>query len=134
MPAIYTGLRDKIVLLTGIGQVGDQSMWGNGAATAKTLAQSGAKIFGCDLYLEAAQHTKSRIEKEVEGAEVEVVAADVTKSDQVKSLVEKCMERFGRVDILVNNVGRSDPGGPVEISEEVSFLGRFEWRCCVVRG
>lgn len=123
MPAIYTDLRDKIVLLTGIGQVGDRSMWGNGAATAKTLATSGAKIFGCDLYIEAAQHTKRRIEKEVEGAEVEVVSADVTKSESVRELVRKCVERFGRVDILVNNVGRSDPGGPVEMSEEVSFPG-----------
>ncbi|KAF2109637.1 putative short-chain dehydrogenases/reductase [Lophiotrema nucula] len=116
-PASYPDLKGKIVLLTGIGQTGDQSMWGNGAATARVLAQNGAKIFGCDLYLEAAEHTAKRLRDE--GAEVTVVATDVTNDESVKSLVDKCVEKYGRIDILVNNVGRSEPGGPAEMTPQV---------------
>lgn len=97
--ACYPDLKDKVVLLTGIGQAGDQSMWGNGAATARVLAKQGAKIFGCDLYLEAAEYTAKRLR--AEGAEVTVIAADVTKDDSVKALVDACIAKYGRIDILV---------------------------------
>ena len=43
----------------------------------------------------------------------------MTKSDQCKAFVDACMEKHGRVDILVNNVGKSEPGGPAEMTEEV---------------
>lgn len=43
----------------------------------------------------------------------------MTKSAQVKAFVDACMEKFGRIDILINNVGLSQPGGPAELSEEV---------------
>ncbi|KFZ11067.1 hypothetical protein V502_07769 [Pseudogymnoascus sp. VKM F-4520 (FW-2644)] len=113
---MYEDLRDKVVLLTGIGQMGDPSMWGNGAAIAKVLAcENGAKVFGCDLHIDAAEHTKKRIE--AEGGVCSVVTCDVTDAAQVKKLVAMCMEKYGRIDILVNNVGRSEPGGPAEMSE-----------------
>ncbi|KMU86144.1 3-oxoacyl-[acyl-carrier-protein] reductase [Coccidioides immitis H538.4] len=114
--ATYPDLQGKVVLLTGIGQQGDPSMWGNGAATARVLAHNGAKIFGCDLNLSAAQHTQRRIV--AEGADCTVVATDVTKGDEVKALVDACVQRYGRIDILINNVGKSEPGGPAEMSEE----------------
>lgn len=72
---MYKDLEGKIVLLTGIGQMGDPEMWGNGAATAKVLAcENGAKVFGCDLNLDAAEHTKRRIE--AEGGICDVMLAD----------------------------------------------------------
>jgi NAD(P)-dependent dehydrogenase (short-subunit alcohol dehydrogenase family) len=74
-------------------------MWGNGAATARVLARSGAKIFGCDLHLEAAQHTQRRLQ--AEGADVTVVATDVTNNDSVKKMVDDCMAKYGRIDILI---------------------------------
>lgn len=74
-------------------------MWGNGAATARIFAQQGTKIFGCDLYLSAAQHTQKRLQ--AEGADVTVMAADVTKDADVKKLVESCVQQYGRIDILV---------------------------------
>ncbi|KAH7372085.1 putative short-chain dehydrogenases/reductase [Cadophora sp. MPI-SDFR-AT-0126] len=110
---MYPEFKDKVVLLTGLGQSGNQQMWGNGAATARVLCQNGAKIFGCDLRLPAAQHTQQRLQ--AEGGIVEVVAADVTKEEDVKAMVDACIAKFGRVDILVNNVGMSEPGGPVEM-------------------
>jgi len=124
MPVIYTDLQDKVVLLTGVGQAPqeyDKEIWGNGAATAKVLAQSGAKIFGCDVDMASAELTKKRVEEQVKDARIEVVKADVTKRDEVVELVKKCMDLHGRIDVLVCNVGKSAPGGPAEMSDEVSW-------------
>ncbi|KAF9884514.1 hypothetical protein FE257_001702 [Aspergillus nanangensis] len=113
---MYEDLRNKVVLLTGVGQMGDPAMWGNGAATAKVLAcESGAKVFACDLHISAAEHSKSRIE--AEGGICDVMATDVTSATQVKAFVNACMEKYGRIDVLINNVGRSEPGGPAEMDE-----------------
>ncbi|ERT03284.1 hypothetical protein HMPREF1624_01590 [Sporothrix schenckii ATCC 58251] len=113
----YPDIKGKVVFLTGIGQTGDQSMWGNGAATARILARNGARIFGCDLSLAAAQHTQSRIR--AEGGEIEVVSANVTQDASVQAAVAACLAAYGRIDILVNNVGRSEPGGPADMAEAV---------------
>jgi NAD(P)-dependent dehydrogenase (short-subunit alcohol dehydrogenase family) len=49
---------------------------------------------------------------------IEPHCCDVTDTQQVAAMVEACAQKFGRVDILVNNVGGSAPGGPVELSEQ----------------
>ena len=108
-------LQGKVALVTGCGTL--EQGWGNGKAIAVLLARQGAKVFGVDLHLEAAEVTRKLIEDE--GGEIEVMACDVTDSQQVQAMVKACTERFGRIDILINNVGRSEPGGPVEMSEEV---------------
>jgi NAD(P)-dependent dehydrogenase (short-subunit alcohol dehydrogenase family) len=72
---------------------------GNGAATARVFTQQGSKVFGCDLNLESAQHTQKKIQ--AEGGEIEVTTADVTKSDQCKALVDACMKKYGKIDVLV---------------------------------
>jgi len=111
-------LTHQVVLLTGIGAVGNTG-WGNGAAIATLFARQGAIIFGCDLNLEAAETTKSRILAESSTTDITIMKADVTSSTSVKEFVDACIKKHGRIDILVNNVGRSDPGDPVSISEEV---------------
>ena len=108
-------LDGKVALVTGCGTIGDG--WGNGKAIAVLLARQGARVFGCDLDLGAAQATLELIR--AEGGEGEVMACDVTKGERVKSLVDACIARFGRIDILVNNVGRSEPGDPVTMEEAV---------------
>ncbi|OCK81831.1 putative short-chain dehydrogenases/reductase [Lepidopterella palustris CBS 459.81] len=113
---MYSDLKDKVALLTGIGQTGDPDMWGNGAATARLLCQNGALVFGCDLSLQSASATRHRLERE--GGVCDVMAADVTSSSDVKALVAACMSKYGRIDLLVNNVGRSEKGGPAEMDEE----------------
>ena len=118
----YPDLPNKVAVVTGIGQFGDPSVednWGNGAAAAFGLARCGAKIFGCDLNLEAAERTKQRIQKYVPGAVVDVMTADATISASVEALVEAVLKRHGRIDILVNNVGGAQRGGPVEMPEDV---------------
>ncbi len=107
-------LDGKVALVTGCGTHGEG--WGNGKAISVLLARQGAKVFGADLSLDAAQETQ-RIIKE-EGGEAHVMAANVTQAAGVKEMVEACMAQYGRIDILINNVGRSEPGGPVEMSEE----------------
>lgn len=110
-------LSGKICLLTGIGAVTDG--WGNGTTIATLFARQGATIFGCDINLEAAQRAADKIRSESESHVVDVMKTDVTSSAACKELIDACMAKHGRIDILVNNVGRSEPGGPAELSEEV---------------
>jgi NAD(P)-dependent dehydrogenase (short-subunit alcohol dehydrogenase family) len=74
-------------------------MWGNGAATARVLARSGAIVFGCDINVDAAIHTQKRLQ--AEGADVTIVATDVTDDDSVKHMVDACIAKYGRIDVLV---------------------------------
>jgi NAD(P)-dependent dehydrogenase (short-subunit alcohol dehydrogenase family) len=111
---MYERLKDKVAIVTGAGSVGPG--WGNGKATAVLFAREGAKVFAVDINLAAAEETKGIIDQE--GGECTVYRADVSKSDEVKAMVEGCIETYGRIDILHNNVGILVVGGPVETSEE----------------
>ena len=104
-------LKDRVAIITGAGSVGPG--WGNGRATAVRFAEEGAQVFAVDRDAEKLRET---IEK---SPGIVTHLCDVTDGRAVKTMVEACLERFGRIDILVNNVGGSAPGGPVEMSEEV---------------
>ncbi|KAJ5572439.1 hypothetical protein N7450_009423 [Penicillium hetheringtonii] len=108
-------LHGKVVLITGLGQTTDEG-WGIGAAIATLFARQGAAIFGGNRSLTSANRTKARIEEE--GGICHVVETDVTDSASVKALVDQCIQRHGRIDILVNNVGRSEPGCPASMTED----------------
>jgi len=108
-------LKDKVAIITGAGSVGPG--WGNGRAMAVRFAQEGAKIFALDR--DAALLTETiKLVKEA-GGEIDTFIGSVTDSAQLKAAVDACVARFGRVDVLVNNVGGSAAGGPVEMTEEV---------------
>jgi NAD(P)-dependent dehydrogenase (short-subunit alcohol dehydrogenase family) len=107
-------LSGKVSIVTGAGSVGPG--WGNGKATAVLFAREGAKVFAVDVNLPAAEETKAIIDRE--GGECTVHKADVTQSAEVRALVDRCVQVYGRIDILLNNVGIVEAGGPVEISEE----------------
>jgi NAD(P)-dependent dehydrogenase (short-subunit alcohol dehydrogenase family) len=108
-------LKGKVALVAGAGAVG--AGWGNGKATAVLLARQGAKVFGCDVNPAAVKDTQSIIEKE--GGVFAAHACNMTVAADVKAMVDACIKQFGRIDILVNNVGGSAPGDPVAMSEEV---------------
>lgn len=108
-------LEGKIAIVTGCGS--SAPGWGNGKATAVLFAREGATVIGMDINLAAAEETRSIIESE--GGHAQVYACDALDSAQVREFVEGVVSQFGRIDILVNNVGLSAPGGPVEISEEL---------------
>jgi len=108
-------LQDRVAIVTGAGCVGPG--WGNGRATAVRFAEEGAKIFAVDRNPESVGETVKHVE--AAGGEIVVHRCDVTDSASVKAMVDACVARFSRIDILVNNVGGSAHGGPVELSEEV---------------
>ena len=107
-------LEGKIAIVFGAGSVGPG--WGNGKATAAQFARDGAIIAAVDLNLEAAEETCGIIRES--GGTATAYAADVTRSDQIKAVVDDVMSRHGRVDVLHNNVGLPKMGGPIELSEE----------------
>ncbi|OCW58387.1 SDR family NAD(P)-dependent oxidoreductase [Hoeflea olei] len=106
-------LKDKVVLLFGAGSSGEG--WGNGKATAALFAQEGAHVVGVDLNLSAAEETRSALAEM--GLEMDAIAADVTDSAEVKAAVDHTLSRFGRIDVLHNNVGVTKMGDPVALSE-----------------
>lgn len=108
-------LAGKVAIVTGAGCVGPG--WGNGRAVAVLFAQQGARIFAVDKNVDAMEETVVRVREA--GGEITAAACDVTDNAAVAAMVASCVETYGRVDILVNNVGGSAPGGPVEMSEEV---------------
>jgi NAD(P)-dependent dehydrogenase (short-subunit alcohol dehydrogenase family) len=105
-------LKGKVAIVTGAGSVGPG--WGNGRAIAARFAEEGAKIFAVDLHADRLVETENAAKTDIRAH-----ICDVTDGRAVKEMVETCVEHFGRVDILVNNVGGSAAGGPVEMSEEV---------------
>jgi NAD(P)-dependent dehydrogenase (short-subunit alcohol dehydrogenase family) len=109
-------LTGKVAFITGAGSVGEG--WGNGKATAVLMARQGAKVFGVDLNAQALAGTNAIMEQERHKAWAGR-ACNMTVSDDVKAAVDDCLARFGRIDILVNNVGGSAPGDPVAMSEDV---------------
>jgi NAD(P)-dependent dehydrogenase (short-subunit alcohol dehydrogenase family) len=106
-------LKDKVALITGAGSIGPG--WGNGKATAVLFAREGAKLFAVDLSREAAEETRSIIEGE--GGVCALHVADVSEAASVRAMVEACLAAFGRIDILINNVGIARPGGVVDLPE-----------------
>jgi NAD(P)-dependent dehydrogenase (short-subunit alcohol dehydrogenase family) len=108
-------LQDRIAIITGAGSVGPG--WGNGRATAVRFAEEGAKIFAVDRNLDSVAETLERVK--AVGAEIVTHQCDVTDNASVAAMVQACLDRFGRIDVLVNNVGGSAHGGPVEMAEEV---------------
>ena len=107
-------LSGKVALITGAGSVGPG--WGNGRAAAVLFAQQGARIVASDIDMSSMEETRALIAET--GAEAEFVTCDVTDSGAIKAMVDTAMDRFGRIDALVNNVGGSFKGGAVELSEE----------------
>ncbi|MAG96628.1 MAG: SDR family NAD(P)-dependent oxidoreductase [Alphaproteobacteria bacterium] len=108
-------LADKVALVVGAGSVGEG--WGNGKAAAVLFAREGARIFAADINPDAAAETCALIEGE--GGDATAHQADATNAASVEALVAACLESYGRIDVLQNNVGGSEPGGPVEMDESV---------------
>ncbi|KAL4790574.1 hypothetical protein BDV19DRAFT_382230 [Aspergillus venezuelensis] len=118
MFATYPDIKNKVALVMGIGQfrIPGSDIWGNGAAIARFLAHNGARVFGCDLSLEAAEYTASRIKSE-DGI-CDIMTADVTSAKDVKNVADTVLNKYGRIDILINNVGATATGDPASMPED----------------
>ena len=105
--------QDKIVLVTGASR-------GLGRVIAETFAESGAKLVLAARGEEALNRAAAELREA--GHEVIAVPTDVTETDQVTTLIERTVEHYGGLDVLVNNVGRSARGElartpPAEVRE-----------------
>jgi 2-dehydro-3-deoxy-D-gluconate 5-dehydrogenase len=106
----YFGLREKVALVTGASR-------GLGKAIAKGLAEAGADIIVVSRDILCLQETAAEIEGL--GRKVLVAKADIGNGDEVKEAVAKGIDRFGKIDILINNAGISGPAKPFsEYSEQ----------------
>jgi 3-oxoacyl-[acyl-carrier protein] reductase len=103
------GLRDKVAIVTG-------SSRGIGRSIAMGLADEGCKLVICARGEEALQETAKEIQEK--GEDVVAVAADVVKEEGATRVVDHAMKSFERIDILVNNVGRSEWKSFMEHTDE----------------
>lgn len=109
-------LQHKVAIVVGGGQsIGSSEAVGNGRAVASLFAREGAKLLVVDRDLPSTQETVELITGE--GGEATAVAADVVEESQVKAAIDACMSRWGRIDILHNNVGISVAGNDAPIED-----------------
>ena len=107
-------LAGKIAVVIGAGQSPGEGI-GNGRATVLRFAQEGAKILAVDRDLASAEETAALAVKE--GGECLAFQADVTREATLAAAMTAAVERWGRIDILHNNVGVSISGGDAELLE-----------------
>lgn len=109
-------LAGKVAIVAGAGQTPGETI-GNGRATAVLFAREGARVLAVDRRLDSAEETCARIADE--GFEAAAFRADVTREADCRALADACVERFGRIDVLHNNVGvGDDDAGPTSLREE----------------
>src|SRR4051794_14133609 len=104
-------LQGKTAMVVGAGSIGPG--WGNGKATAVTFAREGAQVFCVDRNGKAAQETVDIIHGE--GGQARAFTADVSRAAEVAAMVAACLEAYGRLDVLDNNVGIAEMGSVVDV-------------------
>jgi len=95
-------LEDKVAIVVGAGQTPGDTI-GNGRAISVLFAREGAGVMLVDRRIESANNTKSLIE--MEGGESFVFQADIVNEEDCRRIAEECVNRLGRIDVLVNVVG-----------------------------
>ena len=111
-------LKNLACVVVGAGQTPGETI-GNGRAAAITYAREGARVLLVDIDEALAAETQSMIADE--GIDSEVMTADVTREDDCRAIATTATERFGRIDVLHYNVGKSQG------DSEVSDLVRENW-------
>ena len=91
--------------------------WGNGRASCVRFAQEGAHVLAVDLNLSSMDETIEMAKGST--GKIEPYVCDVTDEKSVETMVQACLDKFGKIDILVNSVGGSAKGGPVDMSLDV---------------
>jgi len=110
-------MKNKVVLITG-------ALTGIGRATALAFAREGARIVISGRHEEEGEKLVNELGKL--GAEAEFVRSDVRHEDDVRSLVDKTVERFGRLDVAVNTAGTEGKPGPVTEQSAESYAATFD--------
>jgi NAD(P)-dependent dehydrogenase (short-subunit alcohol dehydrogenase family) len=107
-------MKGKVVLVSGAGSAIEG--WGNGKAAAVLYAREGAAVLLADISEAAVASTKKVITEE--GGTSAVFTGDVTSARDVEAMVTRCVETYGRIDVLHNNVALFDMNSVDSISEE----------------
>ena len=113
-------MQEKVVLVSGAGSSGGE--FGIGKACAVLYARHGAKVLAVDINIDAARDTAELIRSE--GGHCEPCQTDVSNERQVQTMITTCIEHYGRLDVLHNNVGILSSGGPTEVALE-------DWNRCM---
>jgi len=109
-------LKNKVAIVVGAGQTPGETI-GNGRATAIRFAREGARLLLVDIRVDSAEETARMILQE--GGDASAFGADIRIEGDCRAIATVCVERYGRIDILHNNVGRAEgDAGTVELSEE----------------
>jgi NAD(P)-dependent dehydrogenase (short-subunit alcohol dehydrogenase family) len=109
-------LQGKVTIVAGAGSRGPGL--GNGKATAILFAREGASVLCVDSVLERAEETAKAIAQE--GGRAEAFAADVTRADECRAMVQAATDRFGGLDVLHNNVG-------IESRKDIMDVTEADW-------
>lgn len=110
-------LRDKVAIVSGASR-------GIGEATAHAFADAGARVVVSSRKLEGVERVASELR--ARGHEAHALAAHVGHVDQCRALVARAVERFGRVDVLINCAGTNPFFGPMLSIDEGAYLKTFE--------
>src|SRR5579862_2822616 len=113
----FQRLAQKVAIVTGAGSQG--AGYGTGKAIAIVFAAEGAKVCLVDQRAERAEATRREIE--AAGGSAMIVAADITKAESCAAIVAATLKAYGKIDILVNNVGIGVGGGPLEQLDEATW-------------
>jgi NAD(P)-dependent dehydrogenase (short-subunit alcohol dehydrogenase family) len=107
----------QVVLITG-------GLTGIGRATALAFAKEGAQVVVSGRRDEEGHSVVNEIRKA--GAEAEFIRADVRREEDVRNLIDKTVERFGRLDVAVNTAGTEGVAGPVTEQTADSYAATFD--------
>lgn len=110
-------MSSPVVLITG-------ALTGIGRATALAFANEGARVVVSGRHDEEGKNLVVEVRKL--GAEAEFIRADVRHEEDVRKLVDKTVERFGRLDVAVNNAGTEGKPGPVTQQTAESYAATFD--------
>lgn len=128
----FLSLDGRVAIVTG-------SARGIGKAIATTLAERGANIVVVDLRKELAEETANEIATQT-GREVIALDADVSNQESVKAMVKAALDKFGKVDILINNAGITRDNLIMRMSEEdydlvlnINLKGAFNCAQALIR-
>lgn len=117
-------IKDKVVIVTGASS-------GIGEATARQFGREGAKVVLAARRVDRLETLAQEIAAMNTGAETFVVQADISKLEDIKSLIQETLEKFGRIDVLVNNAGfgrldwleKLDPVKDIQAQFDVNVMG-----------
>ena len=109
-------LEGKVAIVTGAGATGSGEFVGIGQAISLLFARQGAKVLLVDRDEKNAEVTLGQIKEE--GGDATVCVGDVTDIDSCEAMTESAMRTYGKVNVLVNNVGISGPGLVTDVEEE----------------